>query len=61
MQEQNKLYKKLKTMKDEYYNLGSKLQDLVEKKQKIISRIHIAKEYEIGEYEEKLNYLINGK
>ncbi|WP_375677436.1 hypothetical protein [Bartonella sp. AS69XJJH] len=54
LQEQNKLYKKLKTMKDEYYDLGSKLQNLFEKKQKIISRIHIAREYEVGEYEEKL-------
>ncbi|WP_375634063.1 MULTISPECIES: hypothetical protein [unclassified Bartonella] len=54
LQERNKLYKKLKTLKDEYYNLGSKLQDLAEKKQKIISRIHIAREYEVGEYEEKL-------
>ncbi|WP_375610351.1 MULTISPECIES: hypothetical protein [unclassified Bartonella] len=54
LQERNKLYKKLKTLKNEYYNLGSKLQDLAEKKQKIIFRIHIAREYEVGEYEEKL-------
>ncbi|WP_375674467.1 hypothetical protein [Bartonella sp. CL100XZDX] len=54
LQEQNKLYKKLKTLKNEYYNLGSKLQDVAEKKQKNISRIHIAREYEVGEYEEKL-------
>ncbi|WP_273718325.1 MULTISPECIES: hypothetical protein [Bartonella] len=54
LQAQNKFLKELKNLKDEYYNLGSKLQDLFEKKQKFISRIHIAREYELGEYEEKL-------
>lgn len=35
LQERNKLYKKLKTLKNEYYNLGSKLQDLAEKNKKL--------------------------
>ncbi|WP_212112692.1 hypothetical protein [Bartonella queenslandensis] len=61
LQERNKFLKELKSLKDEYYNLGSNLQDLFEKKRKLIFRAHIAREYEVGEYEEKLikakNYL----
>ncbi|WP_156809238.1 hypothetical protein [Bartonella queenslandensis] len=61
LQKRTKFFEELQSLKNEYYKLGSKLQDLFEKKQKLIFRAHIAREYEVGEHEEKLikakNYL----
>lgn len=54
LQEQNKLLQEQKDLKDEYYNIGYKLNNLTEKKLKFIAKIHVAREYEVKEYEENL-------
>ncbi|WP_019223553.1 hypothetical protein [Bartonella rattaustraliani] len=54
LHEQNTLLRKQSDLKEEYIRLTLKLNKLAEAQLKLISRMHIAKEYEEGEYEEKL-------
>ncbi|MET3560047.1 hypothetical protein ABID39_000734 [Bartonella japonica] len=54
LHEQDKLLRRQNDLNEEYFRLTLKLSKLAESKLKLVSRMHIAREYEKEEYKEKL-------